>query len=43
MDAEDIEEIDKRETKKTPDRADNMRIQKYMNDKVYTIYSKRTS
>ena len=43
MEAEDIEEIDKRETKRTPDRADNMRIQKYMNDKIYTIYSKRTS
>ena len=43
MDAEDIEEIDNRETKRTPDRDDNIRIQKYMNDRIYTIYSKRTS
>ena len=43
MDAEDIEEVDKRGTKLTPDRADNLRKRKYMNDRIYTIYKLRTS
>ena len=43
MDAEDIEEVDKRRTKLIPDRADNLRKRKYMNDRIYTIYKLRTS
>ena len=43
MDAEDIEEVDKRGKKLTPDGAENLRKRKYMNDRIYTIYKLRTS
>ena len=43
MDAEEIEEVDIRETKFTPNRDDNQRIRKYFNKKTENILNKRIS
>ena len=43
MDAEEIEEVDIRETKFTPNRDDNQRIRKYFNKKTENILNKRFS
>ena len=43
MDAKEIEEVDIRETKFTPNRDDNQRIRKYFNKKTENILNKRIS
>ena len=43
IDAGDLDEVDKRGTKLTPDRVDDLREQTHFNDRIYAIYKLRTS